>query len=319
MKAAICNRYGPPEVIEVVDVDTPLPAAGQVLVRVRSTAVNSGDVRMRKPDPFAVRFAFGLLRPKFPILGTSLAGEVEEVGDDVTLFQPGDKVFGSAGITFGAHAEYICLPETGAIAHKPESLSNEEAAVIPFGGTTALFFLRKGNIREGHRLLVYGASGAIGTSAVQLARHFGAHVTGVCSTANLELVANLGAGEVVDYTKEDFAARGSTYDLILDTVGKSPFAACIKALAPDGAYLRVVHMDAAPILRGLWTNMTSKKRVIGGVITESAADIEFLANRAAAGELKPVIDRTYAIAQIAAAHRYVEQGHKKGNVVITVA
>ncbi len=318
MKAIVCGSYGSPEVLELVEVPKPVPRDNQLLIRIRATSVTAGDVRLRKPDPFAVRFGFGLLRPKYPILGVVLAGEVESVGKNVTRYKAGDKVFGSAGMTCGTYAEYVCVGEDGTLALIPEGMSFEEAAAIPFGGTTALWFLKKGDIQGGGRVLVYGASGAVGTSAVQLAKHFGAHVTGVCSTANLEMVRFLGADEVIDYTAGEVSLPAGTFDIVLDTVGESPFATCVTALKERGKYLRVVHMDPAGILRGIWVSMTTDKKVIGGVISETADDMAFLKGLIENGSLRPVIDKVYTLEQIPEAHAYVERGHKKGNVIVTV-
>ncbi len=318
MKAIVYTGYGLPSVLQLKEVEKPSPKANEILIKIHATAVCSGDVRLRKPDPFAVRFMFGLVRPKYPILGVVLSGVVEAVGKDVKLFAPGDKVFGSAGMTFGAYAEYICLPENATLALKPDNITFEEAASIPFGGATALSFLKKGDLQSGQNILIYGASGAIGTSAVQLAKHFGANVTGVCSTANVELVRSLGADEVVDYTVAGIADTVDKFDIILDTVGKSPFADCVRSLKKNGHYLRVVHMEPSAIIRGIWTSMTSSKKVIGGVITETAADMIFLKELVETGHLKPVIDKIYPLEEIAKAHVYVEKGHKKGNVIITV-
>jgi len=217
-----------------------------------------------------------------------------------------------------SYAEYICLSENAALALKPPNITFEEAAAIPFGGTTALSFLKKGNMQSGQKMLIYGASGAIGTIAVQLAKHYGADVSAVCGPTNVEMVRLLGADKVFDYTSEDFSKSGDTYDIILDTVGKSPFSACIRSLDKNGVYLRIVHMDPIAIVRGIWTSLTTAKKVIGGGITETAEDMAFLSELVEEGELKPVIDRTYSLEQIPIAHAYVEQGHKKGNVVITV-
>jgi NADPH:quinone reductase-like Zn-dependent oxidoreductase len=318
MKAMVYTRYGPPEVLHLAEVAKPVPADHDVLIRVHATAVTSGDCRIRKADPFAVRFLYGLRAPKRTILGSELAGEIEAVGAAVTRFQPGDQVFGFPGKRLGTYAEYVCLPEDGALALKPANRTYEEAAVLPFGGNTALHFLRKGRIRRGQRVLIYGASGSVGTAAVQLATHVGAEVTGVCSTANVELVKSLGADAVVDYTKEDFTARGETFDIIFDTVGKSPFAGSLRSLKKDGRYLRAVHMSVAPVVRGLWTSLTSSTKVIGGVASERKEDLLFLKKLSESGKLRPVIDRRYSLEQIAEAHRYVDTGHKKGDVVITV-
>jgi len=318
MKAIVCGSYGSPEVLQLKEVPKPVPRDNELLIRVHATSVTAGEVRLRKPDPFAVRFAFGLTRPKYPILGVVLAGVVEAVGANVTTYKAGDEVFGSAGMTFGTYAEYVCVPEAATLATIPLGMSFEDAAAIPFGGTTALWFLKKGEIHSGQRVLIYGASGAIGTSAVQLATHFGTHVTGVCSTVNLEMVRFLGADDVIDYTAGDFSLPAETFDIILDTVGESPFAECVRALKDNGKYLRVVHMAPADIIHGIWVSLTTSKKVIGGVITETADDMAFLKALVEKGELKPVIDRKYILEQIPEAHAYVELGHKKGNVVVTV-
>jgi NADPH:quinone reductase-like Zn-dependent oxidoreductase len=274
---------------------------------------------MRKADPFAVRFLNGLTRPtKITILGNELAGEIEAVGKDVKLFRIGDQVFGQSGLNLGANAEYICLPEDGTLSIKPENITYEEAATIPFGGNTALHFLRKGNIQSGQKVLIYGASGSLGTAAIQLAKYFGVEVTGVCSTANLELVKSLGADYVIDYTKVDFSKSNHSYDIIFDTTGKSPFSGCLKSLKQKGIYLRAVHMTVPSIVRGLWTSMTSSKKVIGGVAAERKENLDFLKELIEDEKLKPVIDRSYSFDQIAEAHRYVDKGHKKGNVSIRV-
>lgn len=318
MKAIIYERYGSPEVLQLKEVEMVLPKEDEVLVRICATAVNSGDIRLRKADPFAVRLMFGLIRPKQPILGVVFSGEIEAVGQNVTLFKKGQPVYGTTGMKSGTYAEYKCLPETGVIALKPDSLSFTEAAAIPFGATTALHFLKKANTQPGKKVLIYGASGSVGTAAIQLARYYGADVTGVCSTDNLDMVESLGANKVIDYTKQDFSKNNETYDIIFDTVGKSPFSNCIRSLTPNGRYLRVVHMSLSPVLRGLWIGMSGNKKVIGGGPNEKAEDLNFLNGLIETGRFKPVIDRTYSLEQIVEAHRYVEQGHKKGNVVITI-
>lgn len=318
MKAIVCRSYGSPEVLVLKEVTKPSQRDNELLIRVHATSVTAGEVRLRKPDPFAVRFAFGLMKPKYPILGVVLAGVVEAVGANVTRYRAGDKVFGSAGMTFGAYAEYVCVSEDATLAMMPPEMSFEQAAAIPFGGTTALWFLRKGNIQSAERVLIYGASGAIGTSAVQLAKHFGAHVTGVCSTVNLEMVGSLGADTVIDYTAGELTFPEDSFDIVFDTVGESPFAACVGALKENGKYLRAVHMRPADIIRGAWVSLTTDKKVIGGVISETADDMAFLRDLVEADSLRPVIDRTYTLEQIPEAHAYVESGRKKGNVVVTV-
>lgn len=318
MKAIVYEKYGPPEVLHLEQMEKPAPKDNEVLIRVHATAVNSGDVRMRKADPFAVRFMLGLMRPGKRVLGVVFAGKIEAVGKKVTLFKEGDQVYGSTFLSFGAYAEYKCLPEEGIIAIKPVSLTYEEAAAIPFGGNTALHFLKRAKIQSGQKILVYGASGAVGTAAVQIAKYFGAEVTAVCSTGNVAMVKSLGADSVIDYTMEDFTKRREAYDIIFDTVGKSPFSGSVKSLKKNGYYLRIVHMSLAPIVKGLWISMTSNKKVIGGVASGKAEDLIFLNKLIEAGQLKPVIDKTYPLEQIVEAHGYVEKGHKKGNVIIAI-
>lgn len=318
MKAIIYEKYGTPEVLQLIKMDKPLPKEDEVLIRIHATSASSGDVRMRKADPFIVRFMLGLRHPAIKVLGFVFAGEVQATGKNVTRFKIGDQVYGTSFKKFGAYAEYICLPENGMISPKPANLSYNEAAVIPFGGSTALHFLRTAKLQAGQKVLIYGASGAVGTSAVQLAKYFGAEVTAVCSTTNVNLVRSLGADKVIDYTKEDFSKSGIIYDVVFDAVGKSPFSASVNSLTGEGYYLRVVHMSMLPILKGLFVAITTKKKIIGGTFKEKLKDFEFLNELVNAGKLRPVIDRTYELEQIQEAHRYVEQGHKKGNVVITI-
>jgi NADPH:quinone reductase-like Zn-dependent oxidoreductase len=322
MKAVVCTKYGPPEVLQLKEVEKPVPKDNEVLVKIYATTVTVADVRVRGfkvPLSFwlPARIALGLRKPKKPILGSVFAGEIESAGNKVKLFTKGDQVFASAGHTFGAYAEYICLPENGCLAIMPANVTYEEAAAIPWGGITALHFLRKGNVRSGQKVLIYGASGSIGTSAVQLAKHLGAEVVGVCSTSNLDLVKSLGAGRVIDYTREDFTRSGETFDVIFDTVGKSRFSGCIRSLKKEGTYLHTVVTPALGV-RMKWASMTSGKILIGGTLAPKAENLMYLKDLVEAGKLKPVIDRTYPLEQIVEAHRYVDKGHKKGNVVITI-
>ena len=323
MKAIVYTRYGPPDVLQFREVDKPVPGDREVLIKVHATTVSAGDYRIRGfavPAGFwlPTRIALGLRGPRKTILGAEVAGEVEAVGREVKSFAPGDQVFGIDGSGLGAYAEYVCRPEGGALALKPAAMTHEEAAAVPHGALSALFFLRdKGAIRRGQKVLIYGASGGVGTAAVQLARHFGAEVTGVCSTANLEMVRSLGAGRVIDYTREDFTENGEIYDLIFDTVGKTSFSGCKGSLKPDGRYLLTV-FGIPQLLQMLWTSMAGGRKVLCAVASERKEDLVFIRGLIEAGELRTVIDRRYPLEEMAEAHRYAEKGHKKGNVVVTV-
>ena len=322
MKAAVYARYGPPDVLEIKDVEKPVPKSNEVLVRIHATTVSAADWRMRKADPFIVRFINGLWRPKkIQVLGMEFAGKVESVGKVVTRFREGDQVFGSTDFKFGAHTEYVCLPEDAALAIKPVNMTLEDAAAVLFGAVSAFHFLRKTNIRAGQKVLVYGASGSVGIFAVQLAKHFGGHVTGVCSTANLDLVKSLGADEVVDYTRDDFSRTGRICDIVFDTVGKSGFSRSLKSLKRGGFYVRVggsgrLASMLGGMLRGMLVSLTGAAKVVGGVAGGATEYLPFLKGLIEAGKLRTVIDRRYSLDEIAEAHRDAEAGHKKGHVVI---
>jgi NADPH:quinone reductase-like Zn-dependent oxidoreductase len=305
LKAAVCTRYGPPEVLRLEELATPVPRKNEVRIRILATAVSSSDCYVRGLDlnlayRMMARLALGWNAPRRPVLGMVLSGVVDSVGPDAGSLEVGQPVFGFDRHRFGTYAQYVCWPEDGLLTRRPANLTDEEAAAIPYGGLLALSYLRKADVRAGQRVLIYGASGAVGTSAVQLTRHLGAQVTGVCSTANVDLVASLGATTVIDYTREDFTDRAERYDLILDTVGKRKSAAalrrCRQVLAPKGACVSVD--DGTPNLRH--------------------EDLVLLGELATKGEIRPVIDRTFALADIVEAHRYVDNGHKRGNVVVAV-
>ena len=323
MKAIIYKKYGAPNVVMLAEVPKPTPKDHEVLIRVHATTVTTGDWRARSLElpsgfGFLARPVFGFFGPRQPILGTELAGTVEAAGRKVTRFKAGDEVFAFTGAAFGCHAEYRTIAETGLIAHKPHNLTFEEAASLSFGGTTALPFLRdKAGIKPGDKVLIVGASGGVGTAAVQIAKHFGAEVTGVCSTANLELVRSIGADRVIDYTREDFTKRGARYDIILDTTGTAPFARCGEALRPGGR-LVVVLGSFAQALGMERPPKASGKKVIASVAAVTVEDMHYLAKLAEAGEFRPVIDRSYPLEHAAEAHAYVDTGRKRGNVVLTI-
>ncbi|MBI5679617.1 MAG: NAD(P)-dependent alcohol dehydrogenase [Methanobacterium sp.] len=322
MKAIVYEKYGPPEVLQIKEIERPTPKDNEILVKVHATTVTAADVRMRGflvPLSYWLfaRIALGFRGPKTEILGGELAGEIESVGKDVKNFKKGDQVFAYPGHHGGGYAEYACLPGDSAVAIKPENLTFEEAAAVSFGGNTALHFIKQANIQKGQKVLIYGASGSVGTYAVQLAKYFGAEVTGVCSTTNIDLVKSMGADNVIDYTKEDFSKNGEIYDVILDTVGKASLSDCMRSLKEEGTYLQVVATPAVSIQME-WNGLTSSKTLIGGTAIPQTENLLFLKELVEAEKIKPVIDRTYTLEQIIDAHRYVDQGHKKGNVVITV-
>jgi NADPH:quinone reductase-like Zn-dependent oxidoreductase len=319
MKAIVCTKYGPPDVLQFKDVENPTPKDNEVLIKVHAATVTSGDVWIRSStySPWfwlPGRIMYGLRKPRKTIPGNELAGEIESVGKHITRFRKGDQVFGIIWKTSfgGAYAEYICLTENE-VAVKPTNMTYEEAAAVPIGGLTALVLLRKGKIQSGQKVLIYGASGSVGTFAIQLARHFGTEVTGVCSITNIEMVKSLGTHKVIDYTKEDFTRSDKTYDIIFDAVRKTSFSRCKSSLKQRGIYVTVDW----PLLTALWTSIVGKRKIVFG-IAKRIEDLTFLRELIEAGKLISVIDRSYPLEQAAEAHRYVETGHKKGNVVITV-
>lgn len=322
LKAIVHSKYGPPDVLQLKEIEKPTPKKNEILVKIKATTVTVADIRSRSftvPPAFwlPARIALGFRQPKKQILGMELAGEVESVGKDVKLFKKGDQVFAACLVGFGSYAEYKCLPEDGPVTLKPSNITYEEAAAIPIGARTALHFLGKANIQSGQKVLVYGASGSVGTYAVQIAKYLGANVTGVCSTTNIELVKSLGADRVVDYTTEDFSSIGETYDVIFEAVDKSSFSACMKSLKKDGTYINIT--VPLPSAHMLWTKLTTGKKIILSQNSpETPEALNFLKDLVEAGKLKVVIDRYYAFKEIVEAHSYVEKGHKKGNVVITV-
>jgi NADPH:quinone reductase-like Zn-dependent oxidoreductase len=316
MKAVLYTEYGPPDVLKLTEVEKPVPLDNEVLIQIHAASVTFAELGFRAGKPYLARLSSGFLKPKRPNLGVELAGITESVGKDVKMFKEGDQVFGYCGS--GAHAEYTCMPEDGVLAKKPANMSFEEAAVSCDGLLTALPFLRdKGNVQSGQDVLINGASGSIGTFAVQLAKYYGAAVTGVCSTSNLELVTSLGADNVIDYTKEDFTRTGQTYDIIFDTVAKSSFSRCKGSLEQNGVYLTTF-----PTLSGILPNIGSRKAIFHAAglrkPSEKRRDLIFLKGLMEAGKIRSVIDRSYPLEKVNEAHRYVEKGHKKGNVVITV-
>ena len=322
MKAIVCTKYGAPDVLQLQEVDKPVPKDHEVLINVHAATATAAGLSGRTGKPFFARFFTGLTKPKKNILGAELAGEIEDVGKDIKLFKEGDQVFGIDYRGLGAYAEYICRTEDSALVIKPTSMTYEESVAVVEGVLTALPFLRdKANIQRGQKVLIYGASGSVGTAAVQVAKYYGAEVTGLCSTANLELVKSLGADLVIDYTKEDFTKNGQTYDIIFDTVGKSSFSICKNSLKQKGVYLDAGKM--ATILPMLWTSIFGGKRAILSATglrppSKITQELNFLKELIEGGKIQSVIDRRYPLEQTAEAHRYVETGHKKGNVVITM-
>jgi NADPH:quinone reductase-like Zn-dependent oxidoreductase len=331
MKAMVYTEYGGPDVLHLQELENPLPKDNEVLVRVHAVSVNYGDIIARNfrniPKSefnmlslfwILARFSFGFSKPRIRVLGNTFAGEVEMVGSDVRKFKKGDQVFGYTGEKMGAYAEYLCLPENGILAVKPSHMTYEEAASVPYGATMALCLLRKVNIKKGQSVLIIGASGAIGSAAVQLASHyFGAEVTGVCSTQGMESVKSLGAGKVIDYKKEDFTKNGETYDLIFDILGKGSFSKYKASLRQSGIYL-LASFKTAKLLQMLRTSISGDKKVVCALAVPSQGDLIFIKDFLEERKLKPVIDRCFPLEEAAEAHRHVEAGSKKGNVVLTL-
>jgi len=323
MKAIECTKYGPPEVLEMKEVEKPTPKDKEVLIKIKATTANGADARIRGavfPSifNFPVRLAMGLKGPRKKILGVELAGIIEVTGKQVTHFKTGDEIFASTGASFGAYAEYICLPENAVMATKPTNMTFEEAAAVPHCALAALYYLRKGKVKKGHKVLIYGAAGGIGTFAMQLAKTMGAEVSGVCSTSGIDLVKSLGADQVIDYTRENLIQGTGKYDVIFDTVGKGPIAECVHALKEKGRYLSAVHLELSRIIEDIKITRKSGKKVIGGVAKYTTENLNDLKELIEAGQLKTVIDKSYSLEQIVAAHAYVDTGHKKGHVVIRV-
>jgi NADPH:quinone reductase-like Zn-dependent oxidoreductase len=321
MKAIVCTKYGSPDVLQLKEVEKPAPKGNEVLIKIFATTVTAGDCEIRSLSfppllRFIIQIIFGFRKPRKKILGIELAGEIESVGKDVKLFREGNQVFASTEMRLGAYAEYICLSEKGVLAIKPANMTYEEAATVPMG-IDSLYFIRKGNIQSGQKVLINGAGGSIGTFAVQLARYYGAEVTAVDSTGKLDMLRSIGADHVIDYAKENFTKSGQTYDIIFDVVGKSLSAGSIRSLKQNGRYI-LANPTIALFLRMLWTSMIGSKKVITGLASYKAKDLIFLKKLIEEGKIKSVIDRRYPLEQTAEAHMYVEKGHKKGNVVITV-
>ena len=319
MRAVVFDRYGPPEVLRLEEVERPVPRDDEVLIKVHASTVNRTDTGLRSAEYFISRFVTGLIRPRHTIPGTELAGEVVEVGPAVTDFEVGDEVFGVSSRTAGAHAEFVSLPEGSPLAHKPVAMTFEEAAAVPDGVILALSYLRRVDLRSKRDVLVYGASGSIGTAAVQLARYFDADVTAVCATKDVELVSSLGADRVIDYTKDDFTRNGETYDFVFDAVGKLSYKRCKASLKPDGIYGST---DLGPYWQNpflaLWTSRVGDRKVLFPIPRYTKRDVLFLKERIDAGKYRAVIDRRYPLEDVVEANRYVETGRKTGNVVLIV-
>jgi NADPH:quinone reductase-like Zn-dependent oxidoreductase len=330
MKAIVYTEYGPPDVLQLKEVEKPTPKDNEVLIRIYATPVNYGDITARNFGKISARdfnmpmilwlparFMFGFSKPRKKILGSEFAGEIKAVGKNVKKFKEGDQVFGYTGQNMGANAEYLCMPETGSLALKPVNMTYDEAAAVPYGAITALSLLRKVNIHNAKKVLIIGASGSIGSYAVQYAKYYGAEVTGVCSTPRLELVKSLGVDKVIDYTKEDFTKSGETYDLIFDILGRSSFTCCKNSLTQNGCYL-LASFKTKQLCQMLWTKIIGSKKVVCALSTENPEDLIFIKGLIETGKIKSIIDRRYPFEQAVEAHRYVESGLKKGSVIITL-
>ena len=322
MKAIVCTRYGPPDVLQLAEVEQPTPKSNEVLIRIHAATVARGDCELRGLNVpilmgLMMRIAFGFRGPRRKILGQELAGEIESVGSKVKLFRKGDQVFALTGLHLGAYAEYVCLPEDGLVATKPSNMTYVEAAAVPVGGLHAFHFLSRGDIQSGQKVLIIGAGGSIGTFAIQIAKSLGAEVTGVDSTGKLDVVRSIGADHVVDYTREDFTKGDETFDVIFDAVGKGSFSGCVRSLKENGLYL-LGNPGLSQQVRAKWASTTSSKKVIGGMLSYRTEDLIRLKELIEAGKIRSVIDRRYPLEKIVEGHRYVDTGQKKGNVVITV-
>jgi len=322
MKAIVWTKYGPPDVLQLQEVEKPVPKDNEVLIKVKAATVTAGDCELRRFDIaimlwLFVRIMIGIRKPRIKILGQEMAGEIESVGKNVTQFKKGDPVFAAAEMRLGAYAEYACLPGSNPIAIKPVNMSFEEAATIPTGGLNALHFLRKGDIGSGQKILINGAGGSIGTYALQIAKSYGAHVTCVDSAGKLDMLSSIGSDQVIDYTLEDFTSNGESYDIIIDVVGTCSFSKTVRSLSQNGRYI-LGNPDMTGRIRGLWVSKTSGKKVISELARYKTEDLVYLKGLIEAGKVKAVIDRKYPLEQVARAHSYVEEGQKQGNVVISI-
>jgi len=317
MKAIICTKYGTPDVLKIKEIRKPIPKDNEILIKIHATSITSGDSRIRQANPFMIRLIFGFKRPRKSVLGVIVSGEIEAIGKSVSKFKIGDQIYGSLGMGFGAHAQYATAKDDAILALKPNNMTYEEAAAIPFGATASLHFLRLANIKRKQNVLIYGASGALGTAAIQLAKIKGATVTAVCSRKNFDLVTSLGADLVIDYTKQDYTNTNAKYDVIFETVGKSSFSKNLGTLSKNG-HLLMASANILTMLRGTVTSLFTTKKIKSGVIKETVTDLNYFKTLIEDNQLKPVIDKTYAFDQYKAAHSHVDSGHKKGNVILSV-